>query len=242
MRKLFCVLILTSLINSSCESPDEVIPPETTYTLSVNAGEGGSVSSSGGSYESGKVVTITATPSSEYIFTAWSNGSTDNPIAIIVDANKTISANFEKRKYPLTITIKGKGTVTEEVVSSGKITTEYHSGSSIRLTAIPSGEWNTFDNWSGDIDSQSSVIELMINEPKHITVTFQESSLIVVDNTTEILNSSISTSDVWRTFYDVSGVFPYVSEGVQYMFYPGTAESTFSNYNNTKEEIGRAHV
>ena len=85
-----------------------------------------------------------------------------------------------------------QGTVTEEIISSSKTTTEYNSGSSVRLTAIPSGEWNTFENWTGDIDSQTSVIELLIDEPKNITVNFQESSLIINDNITEIVNSSIS--------------------------------------------------
>ena len=106
------------------------------------------------------------------------------------------------------------------------------------MTAIPSGEWNTFENWTGDIDSQTSVIELLIDEPKNITVNFQQSNLIVTDNITEIVNSTVSTHDVWRAFYDVSGVFPYVSDGVQYMFYPGGADwNPGQSDNNTKEDI-----
>jgi len=91
---------------------------------------------------------------------------------------------------------------------------------------------------TGDIDSQTSIIELLIDEPKNITVNFQQSSLIVTDNTTEIVNSSISTNDVWRSFYIVSGVFPYVSDGVQYMFYPGAAQwNAGQSDNNTKDDI-----
>ena len=237
MRFILSLLVVFSILSCGKESP-VVADPVISFTLTVTSGVGGGVSSPGGSYTQGKSVSITATPNSEYVFANWSNGSTDNPLSITVNSNQTVTANFEKRKYPLTITIQGEGTVTEEIISSSKTTTEYNSGSSIRLTAIPSGEWNTFENWTGDIDSQTSIIELLIDEPKNITVNFQQSSLIVTDNTTEIINSSISTNDVWRSFYNVSGVFPYVSDGVQYMFYPGAAQWTAGQSdNNTKDDI-----
>jgi len=237
MRFILSLLVVLSILSCGKESP-VVTDPVISFTLNVTSGVGGSVSSPGGSYTQGKSVSITATPNSEYVFVNWSSGSTDNPLSITVNSNQTITANFEKRKYPLTISIQGEGTVTEEIISSSKTTTEYNSGSSIRLTAIPSGEWNTFENWTGDIDSQTSVIELLIDEPKNITVNFQESSLIINDNITEIVNSSISTYDVWRSFYNVSGVFPYVSDGVQYMFYPGASNWTAGQSdNNTKNDI-----
>lgn len=238
MRFILSSLILLSILSCGKESP-AATDPVISYTLTVSSGTGGSVSSPGGSYNQGQSVSITATPNSEYVFVNWSNGSTDNPLSITVNSNQTVTANFEKRKYLLTINIQGEGTVREEIVSSGKSTlTEYNSGTVVRLTAIPSGEWNTFENWTGDIDSQTSVIELLIDEPKNITVNFQESSLIITDNITEIVNSTISTYDVWRSFYIVSGVFPYVSDGVQYMFYPGASNWTAGQSdNNTKNDI-----
>ncbi len=237
MRFILSSLILLSILSCGKDSP-ETVESVITFNLTVTSSTGGKVSSSGGPFESGSNVSITATPDSEYVFVNWSNGSTDNPLSVTVNSNQTITSNFEKRKYPLTITIQGEGTVTEKIISSAKTTTEYNSGSSIRLTAIPSGEWNTFENWTGDIDSKMSVIELLIDEPKNITVNFQQSSLIVTDNTTEIINSSISTNDVWRSFYNVSGVFPYVSDGVQYMFYPGASNWTAGQSdNNTKNDI-----
>ena len=238
MKKFIFGFVLSILFLSCGKESPVVSDPVIKFTLTFNSGVGGSVSSLGGSYSQGKSVSITATPNSEFVFVNWSNGSTENPISITVNSNQTVTANFEKRKYPLTITIQGEGTVTEEIISSGKTTTEYNSGSSIRLTAIPSGEWNTFENWTGDIDSQTSVIELLIDEPKNITVNFQQSNLIVTDNITEIVNSTVSTYDVWRAFYDVSGVFPYVSDGVQYMFYPGGSDwNAGQSDNNTKEDI-----
>ena len=57
----------------SCSSPENETDPSTTeYTLTVSSGTGGSVSTSGGTYEEGSTVNVTATPNSEYIFQNWS--------------------------------------------------------------------------------------------------------------------------------------------------------------------------
>ena len=91
MKKVYCLLTFISFICCTSDSPQEVIPPTLNYTLTIKSEEGGSVSSTGGSYESGKVVTITATANPEYIFSGWSNGSTDNPLSVTMNSNQTIT-------------------------------------------------------------------------------------------------------------------------------------------------------
>jgi hypothetical protein len=240
MRTFLLFITLSLLISCGKDDSSSDVTPISKYTLSVTATDGGTVSSPGGSYNEGSSVTITASPNSEYIFENWSNGSTENPLTITVNQNISLTANFVKRKYPLTINIQGEGTVREEIVSSAKSSdpTEYNSGTTVRLTAVPSGEWNVFDSWTGDINDENSIIEFIIDEPKEITVNFEESSLILKSNVTTIDNSSISSQDVMRSFYTVSGVFPYVSDGVQYMFYPGSSDwvAGFSD-NLTKNDI-----
>ena len=55
--------------------------PMVLFELVVSPGEGGSVNSSGGSFESGSSVTITATPEPEYLFVGWTGTeSTDKPL------------------------------------------------------------------------------------------------------------------------------------------------------------------
>ena len=240
MRTFLLFITLSLLISCGKDDSSSDVTPISKYTLSVTSTDGGTVSSPGGSYNEGSSVTITTTPNSEYIFENWSNGSTENPLTITVNQNISLTANFVKRKYPLTINIQGEGTVREEIVSSAKSSdpTEYNSGTTVRLTAVPSGEWNVFDSWTGDINDENSIIEFIIDEPKEITVNFEESSLILKSNVTTIDNSSISSQDVMRSFYTVSGVFPYVSDGVQYMFYPGSSDwvAGFSD-NLTKNDI-----
>jgi len=66
--------------------------------IDVNPTDGGSVTlnPAGGSYRKGKQVTLIATPSTDYRFDKWSGDLTgnDNPITIIIDKNKSITAHF----------------------------------------------------------------------------------------------------------------------------------------------------
>ena len=170
--KILALIII--IIVQSCSSAEEELADNNTivmYELTVEAGEGGTVNSQGGTIDSGKQISITATPNPEYVFVNWSNGSTNNPLSLTVNSNQNITANFEKKKYPLKISIEGEGTVTEEIVSTGK-TTEYDSGTTVRLTAVPSEGWE-FVGWTGAIESTDLEVQLLVNEAKTVSITFQ---------------------------------------------------------------------
>lgn len=66
---------------------------ETVY-LTVNAGDGGSATGSGG-YPRGTPVTISATPADGYRFVEWSDGNTSQERVITVHEDMTITAHFE---------------------------------------------------------------------------------------------------------------------------------------------------
>ncbi len=123
-RFLLYFFSITVLITCSKDAFEEQVEePSVVFNLEVSSGDGGSVDSSGGSFESGSTITLTATPEQEYVFVGWTGtDSTDNPLTLLVNSNQTITANFEKRKYPLAINIDGEGTVTEEIISTGKST------------------------------------------------------------------------------------------------------------------------
>ena len=101
IRFIFNTLFVLLLVSCGKESPVEVLTPQTIkYNVTFTSGSGGSVTIPGGSYDSGTSVSVTATPNSEYVFVNWSNGSTQNPLSVTVTSNQSITANFEKRKYP----------------------------------------------------------------------------------------------------------------------------------------------
>ena len=68
------------------------------YTLTVTAGAGGTVSGSG-TYNYGATVTLKATPSAGYHFVKWSDGNTNASRTVTVTGNATYTATFERDPY-----------------------------------------------------------------------------------------------------------------------------------------------
>ena len=69
----------------------------TQYSLTVTAGVGGSVSTSGGTYDDGTILTITATPNDGYEFTGWNGSDSSNAtIDITINSNTTLEALFSE--------------------------------------------------------------------------------------------------------------------------------------------------
>jgi len=240
VRKLISLLSIFTIVLScsSDETSTPVTPPPAPiakYTITLSAGEGGTVSTTGGEYEAGQTVSVTATPQGEYLFKDWSDGNTDATRTITVSSNSTLTANFEKRKYPLTLNIEGEGEVLEEIVNAGR-TTDYDSGTTVKLTAISTGEWSVFDTWGEGIETNENTIQLNINEPLTLNVKFKESSIIVNENVTRIDIPGQSTEYLRASFYNVSGPFHFKSDGENYMFYPGTV-FWGQNKPNSKDEI-----
>ena len=66
------------------------------FSVTVSAGTGGSVNTAGGLLVEGSSLTLTATPDSGYVFESWSNGSTENPLTIVVNGTLTLQANFTR--------------------------------------------------------------------------------------------------------------------------------------------------
>lgn len=169
--KKYAILLLTLLFLTTCESDD---PIQFKLSTEVNPPEGGTVSPNTGTFDEGEEVTFTATPADEYVFKNWSDDASgdENPMTVVMTDDMFVTANFEKRSYPLTIEIQGEGTVKEEIVP-GKSTTDYPSGTAVQLTAIPEDEWE-FVRWEGDHSGTENPLLVTVTESIDLKVVFQK--------------------------------------------------------------------
>lgn len=152
--------------------------PTPTYTITTSASptEGGSVAyaPSGSPQDEGTSLTFTATPSEGYLFSQWQGdlSGTSNPSSLTLSKNVSVTGVFEKRTYPLTITIEGEGTVKEEVIQAK---TDYEHGTRVRLTPQAAEGW-AFKGWTGDIQSTEAVQEVTVTDAVNLTATFEKRS------------------------------------------------------------------
>jgi len=143
------------------------------YTLTLAAGTGGTIDPLPGvhTYEDGTVVMIEAKPDSGYRFTGWSGDvtSTDNPLTITMDSDKTITANFIQQ-YTLTIEA-GSGGTTDPTPG----TYTHDEGTSVTITATPNSGY-TFSNWTGDVSSSSNPVTFTMDSNKSLKANFTKTS------------------------------------------------------------------
>ncbi len=232
MKKLIFLLSIFAIVLScsSDETSTPVTPPPAPiakYTITLSAGEGGTVSTTGGEYESGQTVSVTATPQGEYVFKNWSDGNTNATRTITISSSSTLTATFEKKKYPLTVNIEGEGEVLEEIVNAGR-TTDYDSGTTVKLTAQAAAEW-VFVGWTGDIESSEESVQIVIGEPKEVTATFEKKKYSISVNIEgegevleEIVNSGRTTDYDPGTTVKLTAV---PSEGWEFVGWTGSIAS-----------------
>ena len=133
--RIILILILTAFTVSSCSK--EILQQK--LTVSVNPINGGTISPPSNSYEKGQTIQLIANPSGEYVFKEWKGDliGNVNPSSLTMNADKSISGNFEKRQYPLNLTIEGSGTVKEEILAvATQISIPIWNDGSINSTAF----------------------------------------------------------------------------------------------------------
>ena len=118
MKKLlypiaFALTAFLILYSCSAEEEDTTPPPQiqqptpepepqapTQYTLTVTAGEGGTVSNEGGTFDEGTEVTISATPAEGYEFAGWEGSDSDsNSLTVTLNGNTNVQAIFQRLPF-----------------------------------------------------------------------------------------------------------------------------------------------
>lgn len=94
--KTFLSLALILLLCITCSKDENKVQYKLSATSSPT--DGGSVSSSSGTFDSGEEIQLTATPVAGYVFKNWSGAVTSsvNPLTISFNTDKNITAVFEK--------------------------------------------------------------------------------------------------------------------------------------------------
>ncbi|MDX1642298.1 MAG: hypothetical protein R3220_11405, partial [Balneolaceae bacterium] len=146
-----------------------------TYPLTVEVDGQGDVSeqivNGKTDYAEGTTVELTATPAEHWEFVEWQVDLTgpENPATITMDQAKTVTAVFEEKEYPLTITVEGEGDVSEEIVN-GK--TDYTHGTMVELMGNPANEWR-FVEYTGDLETEDNPATITMDGPKNINAIFE---------------------------------------------------------------------
>lgn len=169
------------------------------FTVTTNTeGEGTvSIAPAEESYEYESTVELTATPSEGWVFSEWKGvaNSSENPLSLVIEENKEITAVFKRKQYDLSINIEGEGTVAEEIVAQPS---QYEYETQVKLTANSIEGWE-FAGWSGDIEGTENPITITIDKAKVVTATFQRKQFTI---TTETSGSGIITLTPLSEFYE----------------------------------------
>ena len=152
----------------------------TQYSLTVTAGTGGSVSTSGGTYNDGSSVSITATPNDGYEFSGWNgSNSTNSTISVTINSNTIIEALFTEIPITETTSTETSSTETSSTETSSTETT------STETTSTETSSTETTSTETTSTETTSSTYS--------ITVTAQSSSNYILSGSDQ--NGDVSGND-----------------------------------------------
>jgi|GEM_PF-579776 len=163
-----------------------------TYTLTTNATNGSVVKSpQAASYTHGSTVSLQAVAAEGYEFAGWSGAvsGSANPVEIVMDSSKSVTAAFTVKTYTLTTSATNGS-----VVRSPESTTYTH-GSTVSLQAV-AAEGYHFTGWSGAVTGSSNPVSLVMDASKSVTAAFAANAYtlsISASNGTVTANPSQAT-------------------------------------------------
>jgi len=161
---------------------EQAPPQQYSLTVNINPSGAGSVTlnPSGGVYVAGTTVTLTAVANSGYVFSGWGGdlSGSQNPARIVMDSSKTVTANFVRSSYTLTVNINPSGAGSVTLNPSGGV---YVAGTTVTLTAVANSGY-VFSNWSGSLTGSQNPATIVMNSSKTVTANFVRSSYTLTVN------------------------------------------------------------
>lgn len=198
------------------------------YTLSVSSSPaaGGSASGSG-TYNSGTVVNMTATPNTGYYFSGWSGAitGTSNPGTITMTSNANAVANFAAFNYTVTTATSpaNLGTVT------GGGTYAYGSTASVSAPAVTG---YTFTGWSGATNSTANPATFTVTGNVTATANYTVNNYTLTTNTAGTGSGSVTAGGTYP-YGTVRSITATPNAGMQFAGWSGAATGTTNPINVT---------
>ncbi len=188
---------------SSDYGSSSVTTSVTQYSLTVSAGTGGSVSTSGGTYDDGSSVSITATPNDGYEFTGWNGlNSTNSTISVTISSNTVIEALFTEIPAQASTETTSTETASTETTSTETASTETTStetastetaSTETTSTETTSTETTSTETTSTETTSTETTSTETTSSTYNLTVTAQSSSNYSLSGSDQ--NGNISGND-----------------------------------------------
>lgn len=180
--------------------------PTTNYTITTLANPTGagtiSFSPTGTSFPAGTTVTLTANPAIGYTFTSFSGDitSTTNPSTILVNGNKTVTANYTASLCTLTVNTAGTGSGSV-TLSPTAANNAYTCGTQVQVTAVPASG-SSFGNFSGGLTGTTNPQTITLNTSSTVTANFVAGTACTLGTsvTTGSNTGSITTSPSGTSF------------------------------------------
>jgi hypothetical protein len=179
------------------------------YTLQVSVTGSGNISSSPSGidcgsdcaeiYQSGTVVSLTATPDSGFEFIGWTGACTGTGACqVTVTDNLSAAAEFREigvESFTLTVSAPQNGTITSSPLGidcGSDCSQSYEANTSVTLTATPN-EGFEFTSWAGDCSGTSC--SLTMSQARSVSATFQAVAVESFEVTVNVSgNGSVSSS------------------------------------------------
>ncbi|HVC58300.1 MAG TPA: hypothetical protein VND15_02390, partial [Candidatus Acidoferrales bacterium] len=205
-------------ISTTSGSASQGITYTTQYYLTMAAGANGAVSPSSAWYNSGQVVTITATPNSGYLLSSWTGTGTGsysgatNPSSVTMSAAISETAAFaSSAAYPSTPSFTTYGSW-----STGTYNTQVSPGSTIASDGSY-GYLNTQDSWTAQDEGAYWIWDFGSSMTKTFTVKWYQATTpnggYCVSFSTTLYASNDGSTWTQIATYTASGAGSYGSSG-----------------------------
>src|SRR5262245_47031356 len=128
-------------------------------------------------YNVGTVVTLTATPATNALFTGWSGACSGTAATCVVtmDAAKSVTATFALKQFQLSLTTAGTGTISAQPSAANNV---YNAGTVVGLMAT-AGPGYQFAGWSGACSGTAPTCSVTMDAAKSATATFTQEQFVL---------------------------------------------------------------